>query len=194
MNVDSTGAINVLYYDDRNTASDSAEVYMSRSTNGGNSWYDFVVSDRRFKPKPIIQSSFYQGDFIDITSARNKLFPVWMADYTGIYQVWMTILDIDAIGVKQISTEVPKDFVLKQNYPNPFNPSTNIEFSVPNRGLVNLAIYNALGKEISNPVNNELNAGTYKVLFDGSNLPSGVYFYRLQTKDFYTTKKMMLVK
>ena len=194
MNVDSTGAINVLYYDDRNTSSDSAEVYISRSTNGGGNWYDFVVSDRRFKPKPIIQSSFYQGDFIDITSARNKLFPVWMADYTGMYQVWTTILEIDAIGVKQISSEVPKDFALRQNYPNPFNPSTNIEFSVPKSEFINLTIYNALGKEISNPVNNELNAGTYKVVFDASNLPSGVYFYKLKTNGFYSTKKMILLK
>ena len=80
------------------------------------------------------------GDFIGITSARNKLFPVWMADYTGIFQIWTIIIDIP-IGIQQISLQIPKDYILKQNYPNPFNPSTIIEFSIPKKDNVKLIIY-----------------------------------------------------
>lgn len=191
--VDSTGAIDILYYDDRNTTSDSTDVFMSRSTNGGDTWFDFEVSDKTFKPAQI--TSFRQGDFIGLVSARNKLFPTWMANYiTGKYQIWMTILDLDAIGIQKINTEVPKDFALKQNYPNPFNPSTNIEFSVPKQGLVKLTIYNAEGKEIAVPVNGELAPGTYRTSFDGTNLSSDLYFYRIEAGSFSVTKKMILLK
>lgn len=213
--IDSAGAINVLYYDDRNTASDSTEVYMSRSTDGGNTWFDFRVSDRRFKPKPIIGN--YQGDFIGLTTASKKLFPVWMADYTNKYQIWMTIIDIDAIGVKNISTEVPKEFSLSQNYPNPFNPATKIRFSIPGTNsfleggkhvlsglppwgaegggnIVKLIIYDVLGKEVGVLVNEILSPGTYEIEWDAANYPSGVYYYKLIAGDYSLTKKMVLLK
>lgn len=193
--VDSSGAINVLYYDDRNTASDSAEVYLSRSINGGSTWSDFKISNNRFKPKPIIGGpSSYQGDFISLASSGHNLFAFWMADYSGVYQVWTSIIDWRAIGIQKISTEVPKDFTLKQNYPNPFNPTTNIEFSVPKSSHVKLIVYSSEGKEITTPVNTMLERGTYKTSFNGTNLTSGVYFYRLVTQDFTVSKKMILLK
>jgi hypothetical protein len=197
--VDSTGAIDVLYYDDRNTTSDSSDVFISRSTNGGNNWYDFEVSDKTFKPKPIAASKL--GDFIGIASARNKLFPVWMANYTGTddFQIWMTILDLSAIGVQKISIAVPKEFALQQNYPNPFNPVTKIKFSLPSHSKggvleVNLIVYDALGSEIAVVVNEELEPGTYEVTWDGTKYPSGAYYYRLETQEFSVSKKMILLK
>jgi hypothetical protein len=202
--VDSTGAINVLYYDDRNTTSDSAQVYISRSTTGGDTWYDFQVSDKTFHPQPIPGAATgYQGDFISITSARNKLFPVWMANYTGRYQIWMTILDIDLIGIKKISSNVPTDYELKQNYPNPFNPSTKIKFDIrpplnpllgkQGTGVV-LKIYDILGRKVSTLVNGLLQPGSYEATWDASGKPSGVYFYELTTDSFKETKKMVLAK
>lgn len=192
--VDSTGAINVLYYDDRNTSSDSTDVFISRSTDGGNNWYDFAISDKRFKPVALPGAIGFQGDFISIVSSRNKLFPVWMANYTGTYQVWTTIIDISTIGIQQISSRVPQSYSLSQNYPNPFNPSTTIEFSVPKRESIKLIIYDLLGKEITTLVNSELNPGTYKTVFEANNLSSGIYFYSLQTENFKETKRMILVK
>jgi hypothetical protein len=201
--VDSTGAINVLYYDDRNTTSDSAQVFMSRSTNGGNTWYDFQVSDKTFKPDAIPGGpQHYQGDFISLTSANNKLYPVWMANYTGTYQIWMTILDISLIGIKKISSEVPVNFELKQNYPNPFNPSTKIKFDIPDfplmkgvRGMTaRLTIYDILGREITTLVNAQLQPGSYEVTWDASDKPSGVYFYELITDSYKMTKKMLMIK
>lgn len=98
------------------------------------------------------------------------------------------------VGINQISAEVPNNFSLLQNYPNPFNPSTNIKFQTPQSGFVKLTVFDALGKEIHTLVNQQLSPGTYSADFDGSNLPSGVYYYKLESEIFAETKKMILIK
>lgn len=97
-------------------------------------------------------------------------------------------------GISTISGEVPSGYRLEQNYPNPFNPATNINFSVPKSGMVTLVVYDVNGKEISNLINQDMNAGSYNFDFDASKLSSGVYFYRLSAGDFSEVKKMILVK
>lgn len=97
-------------------------------------------------------------------------------------------------GINQVGTEIPASFALSQNFPNPFNPSTTIKFSVPKNGFVNLKVYDLAGKEVSNLINENLIAGNYEASFDGSNLTSGVYFYRLQANGFTETKRMTLIK
>ena len=89
---------------------------------------------------------------------------------------------------------VPDRFELGQNYPNPFNPTTNFEFRIANRELVTLKVFDVLGREISTLVNEMRRAGVYKVHWDASLLPSGVYFYRLEAGAFVETKKMVLMK
>jgi len=124
IHVDDSGGVNVLYYDDRNTTSDSTGVYLSRSTDGGNTWKDIEMSDHNFKPLPI--GGFgqgYQGDNIALISTNNKLISSWMDNSTGVYQLWSVIVDISSLGIKRIGTNIPDGFELKQNYPNPFNPS-----------------------------------------------------------------------
>jgi hypothetical protein len=98
------------------------------------------------------------------------------------------------VGINQISSEVPESFSLSQNYPNPFNPTTNIKFQIAKSGFVKMIVYNALGKEIKNLVNQQLQPGTYEADFDAGNLPSGVYYYKLELGEFTQTKKMVLVK
>ncbi|MBE2225943.1 MAG: carboxypeptidase regulatory-like domain-containing protein, partial [Ignavibacteria bacterium] len=98
------------------------------------------------------------------------------------------------IGIEVISLEVPSRFSLSQNYPNPFNPVTNIKFSVPKTGVVNLTVYDAAGREAAMLFNGELSEGTYNYDFDASQLASGIYFYRLEAGEFTQTKKMVLVK
>ncbi len=91
-------------------------------------------------------------------------------------------------------------FNLFQNYPNPFNPTTTIKYSIPQRSIVNITVYNILGKKIITLVNEEKQAGNYEIKFDGSNFPSGVYFYKMQTNasisssTFTETKKFILLK
>ncbi len=90
---------------------------------------------------------------------------------------------------------IPTSFELHQNYPNPFNPSTKIAFDLPKDAKVKLVIYDILGREIKTLIHNEFRAaGKYITEFNGSNLASGVYFYRLQAGDFVSVKKMVLIK
>ncbi len=86
------------------------------------------------------------------------------------------------------------DYSLFQNYPNPFNPSTTIKYALPKAGNVVLKVYDVLGKEVASLVNNHQESGRYSVSFDGSNLASGMYFYKLTSDSFTEIKKMMLVK
>jgi len=86
------------------------------------------------------------------------------------------------------------NFIIKQNYPNPFNPSTKIKYSIPHSENMTLKIYDVLGRQITTLVNEEKPAGNYTIEFDGSSLPSGVYFYQIQAGNFIGTMKMLLVK
>ncbi len=88
----------------------------------------------------------------------------------------------------------PYSFELYQNYPNPFNPSTTVKFSLPKDGIVKLDIYNILGQKVSELLNEVRNAGTHKILFDASNMASGVYIYSLQFENRIITKKMILLR
>lgn len=90
--------------------------------------------------------------------------------------------------------EVADEFYLAQNYPNPFNPVTNIKFSIPKDGRVQLKIYDILGNEVESVWDNFLKRGSYNVNFDGANLASGTYFYRLIAGEYTVTRKMILVK
>ena len=96
--------------------------------------------------------------------------------------------------VKEAGTGKPYSFALDQNYPNPFNPSTKIQFQIPEAQFVTLKVYNLLGQEVSTLVNEQLQGGSYRAEFDGSNLPSGTYFYRLQAGGFSEVKKMAIAK
>ena len=100
--------------------------------------------------------------------------------------------------VHPISSEIPSKYSLSQNYPNPFNPVTKMKFDIPPsngaRGMARLIIYDILGREIAVLINEQLSPGTYEVEWDGTNFPSGIYFYKLITKDYSETKKMVLIK
>lgn len=97
---------------------------------------------------------------------------------------------------------IPYHFQLYQNFPNPFNPSTIIKFTIPNvesRNAsalqhVTLKIYDILGRVVSILVNEDKAPGNYEVKFDGTGLPSGIYFYTIKSGSFYSSKKMMLLK
>ena len=90
--------------------------------------------------------------------------------------------------------ETPTNYSLSQNYPNPFNPTTKIQYSLPEASNVRLSVYNGLGQEVMQLVNGNQSAGKYIVDLNAQNLPSGIYFYRLQNSKFVDTKKMLLLK
>ena len=95
-----------------------------------------------------------------------------------------------------ISGEVmtPVEYSLEQNYPNPFNPSTKIKYTVPADGFVNIAVYNVLGEKVTDVVNNIQKAGSYEITFNARDLASGMYIYRMESGNFVSVKKMMILK
>lgn len=98
------------------------------------------------------------------------------------------------VGVHTISTTVPETHYLSQNYPNPFNPVTKIRFEIPSSAFAKIVVYDISGKETETLVNENFREGVYETDFNGSKYSSGVYFYKLITKDFTETKKMILIK
>ena len=95
-----------------------------------------------------------------------------------------------------VDNNAQKDFSYRlfQNYPNPFNPSTNIDFSVSASGKVTIKVFDILGKEIKTLLDEYKESGRYHITFDGTNLPSGIYFYKITANNFSSTKKMVLIK
>ena len=89
---------------------------------------------------------------------------------------------------------VPFQFQLYNNYPNPFNPTTKIKYQLPELSFVTLKVYDVLGNEVAILVSEEKPIGTYELIWHSENLPSGIYFYRLQAGSFVETKKMVLLK
>jgi hypothetical protein len=145
------------------------------STNLGTNW---IKKNEGFSPGPSIRA---------IVAPNNYIF-LGRDNY-----VWKRLVS-EIINVENISTEIPSSYSLGQNYPNPFNPMTNVQFSMCNAGNAKIVVYDIQGREVQTLVNEKLNAGTYEVKFDGSELTSGVYFYKLITEGFTETKRMLLIK
>ena len=119
---------------------------------------------------------------LSFSFSNYKLFPRKNDDFVGF------VNDVEE------ETEIPNTYVVNQNYPNPFNPSTTIEFSIPEASYVSLRVYNSIGQEVTTLVNGYLNRGLHKFNFNASKLSSGVYFYRIESGNFNTVKKMVLMK
>ena len=99
------------------------------------------------------------------------------------------------IQLKYANNIIPVNYSVAQNYPNPFNPSTIIKYQLPENSFVSIKVYNSLGQEAATLVNGMVNAGTYEVQFNASNLSSGVYYYVVKAgNNFVQSKKMMLIK
>ncbi|MFH0736450.1 MAG: T9SS type A sorting domain-containing protein [bacterium] len=119
-------------------------------------------------------------------------FPVgdlnWFPSKKAEWEIWLT--DVKEL----VGGEIPTSFSLQQNYPNPFNPSTKITFDLKEAGLTTLEVYNVIGQKVATLVNKDLKSGKYEFSFDASKLSSGVYFYKLESGNNVSTKKMMLLK
>lgn len=101
---------------------------------------------------------------------------------------------VKGAALEKIAGSIPNEYSLDQNYPNPFNPTTKITYSIKEEGLVTLKVYNVLGKEVATLVNENKPEGNYEVEFNASQLPSGMYIYKIQSGSFTDVKKMILTK
>ena len=111
-----------------------------------------------------------------------------------LFNVKMYYNGSSGLNVNPGDNYLPKNYSLSQNCPNPFNPASKISYALPQNSFVELKVFNLLGQEIATLVNQEKPAGTYEVNFDASNLPSGVYIYRIKAGEYVETKKMILLK
>jgi hypothetical protein len=118
----------------------------------------------------------------------------------GVNQLYYRLKQVDFDGtfsysdLVNVTYDVPAEFVLSQNFPNPFNPSTRINYFVPKESFVSIKVYDFLGREVTTLVNETKSTGSYEIVFDASNLPSGTYFYTLIAENYSSTMKMILLK
>jgi photosystem II stability/assembly factor-like uncharacterized protein len=162
-----------------------------KSTNGGLNW-GYQIPDTSYG----IQIYKYT-DFVN-----KRLGWAYVSQYGGTTGVHTTVGGNDTTIFTRVNNNtvlISKDFVLEQNYPNPFNQLTIINYQLSKSSNINLKIFDITGKEISTLVNRKQNEGTYEIKFDGGNLPSGIYFYKLEITDdkgntFSDVKKMSLIK
>ena len=98
------------------------------------------------------------------------------------------------IGIISLNSEIPKEFKLYQNHPNPFNPNTEIKIDIPIESMTKITIYDVLGREVETLINSKLNPGVYLINWDGSKYASGIYFYTLNSDNFYDVKRLVLLK
>ncbi|HEY5537022.1 MAG TPA: T9SS type A sorting domain-containing protein, partial [Ignavibacteria bacterium] len=162
---------------------------MFKTTNGGNIW-GYQMADTSIKLMAYAYIDFLNKhigwSYRPITSGVHTL-------VGGNDTTFFT-------GMKLVENFVPSGYTLGQNYPNPFNPSTNIPFELNESGYIVLKVYDITGRTIKELVNGRWGKGRYILDFDGTNLPSGIYFYRIEitgqsTKEkFIDSKKMMLLK
>ncbi len=186
-----TGAIYVVFYDRRNTIGDGTDVYVAKSTDGGESFINFQVSQSSFMP----DANIFFGDYINIAARAGKVYPIWMRMDGYDLSVWVALIDDStSTDIEAADTKLVKDLLLRQNRPNPFNPLTTISYSLPNSDFVTLRIYDMLGREIQILTDEFQKKGQYSLNFDAGKLASGVYFYQLQTSDFREIKKMLLLR
>ena len=151
--------------------------------NPTHSWVDYDV-DKPGLLDPVIEFS-YKVKAID--NSNNESIYSLQVSIDGTGGIWK---EGDLNGKGNVITE----FALDQNYPNPFNPSTTINYQLPVQSFVSIKIYNMLGETISVLKNEYQNSGTYSLEFDGSDLPSGTYLYKIQAGKYSEVKKMLLIK
>ena len=172
----------------------------STATETNNSGFE-ILRTTQDDNKDWEKISFIQG-FGTTTEVHHYSF-VDESVSAGKYQYRLKQIDFDGTfeysNIIDVTVDAPTKFSLEQNYPNPFNPVTKIKYTIPSNvkgemSNVSLKVYDILGNEIVTLINEEKQPGTYEVDFDGTNLPSGIYFYQLKTGNFIETKKMILLR
>lgn len=147
---------------------------------------------------------YEQGTRVQISAepAEGWTFDHWGGALNGTLNPDSLLMDSDKainvtfsqdVHVDKLADKLP-EYRLNANYPNPFNPVTTLPFTLKKAGLTTLSIYDVLGNKIKVVIQGHLNAGTYKVRFDASELVAGVYFYEIRSGDFSATRNMILMK
>lgn len=155
--------------------------YFVERKNGNSNWESIAFINGKGNSVNISEYSFIDKPAV----LGNYSYRLKQVDFDGT---------IDYSGIVEVNMTAPSSFMLNQNFPNPFNPATTIRYSVPQASKVTVKVYDMLGKEVASLVNETKQAGNYEVVFNASQLSSGVYFYKMQAGSFTDTKKLTLIK
>ena len=188
-----TGYLWFVFYDRRNYNDENTDVYMAVSTDGGETFINFKVSEEPFLP----WSNVFFGDYNNVSAHNNVIRPIWTRLQDGDLSVWTAIVDPEAIITAVDEPQQIPFASLEPNYPNPFMQSTVISFKLRQPEKITLKVYNLMGNEIVTLIDNEeRQTGKYVEHFDASNynLSPGVYYFSLSANGFNLKNKMMLVK
>ena len=190
MTIDQTnGYIYIVFYDRRNYDNNLTDVYLARSTDGGNTFTNYKISETAFLPT----SSTFFGDYTNITAHNGVIRPIWTSLNNGHLKVWTALIndallsDLDELPYEPVS--------LLTNYPNPSKDETSIAFKLRYNSTVSLSIYNTQGKKIASILNEQqFNTGIHIIPISWSDykLSKGMYYYTLRTKNTSLTKKLMI--
>ena len=189
------GSTYYMWYTGWQSSANPEAVGVASSTDGGKTW---IKDDTNPVLRPT--AGGWDGSYLQCGTVRQRrdTLDMWYGGLltpisSNFFEIGHATLKIPT-GITLKEGEIPKHFTLLQNYPNPFNPSTIIRFELPKSSEVRLSVYDILGREVSVLVNERRDVGVHEVKFDGSDLASGMYFYRLQAGDFVQTRKLLLLK
>jgi hypothetical protein len=203
------------FFLNQNTGMATGSYTLVKTTNGGINWISTGYSGSGYVNGVCgysnewwigrFQMIYYSSNFGNNWIMQDSLNINYLQDFRGKYyngkmNMWGVGMNgriinySPVVGIRKIESQIPIRFSLSQNYPNPFNPSTTIRYELPENSLVNLVVFDDIGREIETLVNEKQSAGIYETSFNGSQYPSGVFFYRLKTDGFVETKKMILLK
>lgn len=174
------GKVNLVW----NTATEinNSGFEIERSFNGNTFFTVGFVKGNGTTTEP---KSYSYSDAIELRGIENIYYRLKQVDYNG---------SINYSDVVSVVFDTPTEFALGQNYPNPFNPETKIQYSVPQSGLVKIAVYDLAGQEVALLLNEVKEAGNYQINFSAAGLSSGVYFYKMTSNGFSQVKKMSILK
>jgi len=183
------------FYDRRNypVSSSQTDLYMARSTDGGNTFENYEVTDSSFTPN----TGAFLGDYIGIIAFNDTVRPAWMAINGNSLSIWTALIDNNIpLGIDKVNSGSGNSPIqLLQNSPNPFYQTTNIKFKLGKTENVDLAVYDLLGKKVATLYENEVfSEGEHSYVFNATqyNLKQGVYYYSLNCNEYHHTCKMIV--
>ena len=185
-----TGYLWFVFYDRRNYTDSKTDVYMAVSKDGGNTFTNFKVSETPFSPS----SNIFFGDYTNISAHNNVVRPIWARLQNSHLSVLTAIVDSVMVDIPNLLAQPVTE---EESYPNPFSDETYYAFKLHKRSLVNLDVMDLFGQRIATIYANKwLDPGKYIERFDSSgfDLPSGVYYFRLNTGDLEKRRKIIFLR
>lgn len=167
-------------------SADSTKLIFDQHYPSGSFRDSVTIGDSSKKVSVAVNQGIHYGDAM--------IFAVYNKDSAGFTNLYFKRRIVSTGDVNFVGNYIAADFKLHQNYPNPFNPATKIKFDIPKSSDIKIIIFDAVGREVKNFAKSNLTAGSYEYEFNGENLSSGVYYFKLQANDFAKTVKMVLMK